>query len=97
MFVRHGQSKWNASNQFTGWVDVRTHNFWFHRRFFNFVFVIFDGSQDSPILEYRRLKKVVSSAVLEVFPTCIPPKTTILYIFEGDPSEIPLEVWRFEI
>ena len=22
VFVRHGQSKWNASNQFTGWVDV---------------------------------------------------------------------------
>eukprot|EP01084_Bolivina_argentea_P260379 439698_1 len=22
IFIRHGQSKWNASNQFTGWVDV---------------------------------------------------------------------------
>lgn len=22
VFVRHGQSEWNASNQFTGWVDV---------------------------------------------------------------------------
>jgi len=22
VFVRHGESTWNASNQFTGWVDV---------------------------------------------------------------------------
>eukprot|EP00483_Globobulimina_turgida_P005494 UN05504 len=22
VFIRHGQSEWNASNQFTGWVDV---------------------------------------------------------------------------
>ena len=23
ILLRHGQSEWNASNQFTGWVDVR--------------------------------------------------------------------------
>lgn len=22
VFIRHGQSEWNLSNQFTGWVDV---------------------------------------------------------------------------
>ncbi len=22
ILLRHGQSQWNASNQFTGWVDV---------------------------------------------------------------------------
>ena len=22
VFIRHGQSEWNASGQFTGWVDV---------------------------------------------------------------------------
>jgi len=22
VFIRHGQSEWNLSNQFTGWIDV---------------------------------------------------------------------------
>ena len=26
ILLRHGQSEWNASNQFTGWVDVRLTN-----------------------------------------------------------------------